>query len=1028
MKKISKIYLENFRIFSGKNEINFNTSNKKPADFVCIYGKNGFGKTSLFDGFEWFFLGEVHLLKKDLKSNVSKYTGDILKYKYAREGEKVGVGIQYSDGEEGYRTVVKKANSANDYGKGMPSAVCKDMLDEKQILPHSKIDSFVYATKPSDMYNEWGNFWDPDNRQRGKFEAVYKVYKKISNEIKEYDEKLEGIENKLKKLNIEQKVRDYNKSVETYNRLLVKNVPDLHYIEYSMNNKISINCDLFGQKIAEQLNTYILKQKLIKNQCDFLQNKFNDYQSYIYLQQETLNKKKIWEKIISKCQKKREFLLQTENLENEEKRLIESRNKLLDEFDILWFDSYQQYIKMSTQYQSLNVQLENKKIDIQNTDNYIEKIQKNIEKLEQKKSGVLIKSESWGKQIEELEVQEKALFQEDVVNSFKNKIKNNDNQRKIYENELLYLKKATVGEYEKFIESLNSDEMLLYPWIKEWNEEERKLKKELDISRRKEKEAKCEYEKMQRNVNSLENLLTLAKNEISKNDTCMCPVCKSKFSSREELLDKIDMSAQQEILLRLKKQWEFSSEELKKAEEGYNRGCENIKILIKTKIYRIEQVLVGIEQESTQYKKEWIQRQELIQEIKDKKEKLKQNIEQDTGKNIESLSVQSVGNVCEQSIFMINQKLVDNQNILKEKQDLQRKFAIEIKQKESVIDEIKEKIKDFNSNSSNLHKREIMEQREIFSYSEFQKIIEEYARQIQQCESQKKEIQGRLKKYKIYYTDNIGKYKEFLETKKIKYEDWVDQYEQYKEKIFQKQNISRKTIQLYLKKVDFNINIAEEKLNIWNECISDVIIKEFVNEYNGMIEEKEKIQQNKSFCENKEKIAKDIFQTVRTQLEEYIKRVFGGVTISQIYSKIEPHKRFTKLQYKVSINDNGVPELYMKVLNDKNEDIMPELFFSSAQLNTVALSVFLGGALSTSNPKVNTIFIDDPIGHFDDLNVLSFIDVLRTIISETDWQIIISTHEESFYEIMKVKLNPKYYNSKFLIFKDEGNVEEDLKV
>lgn len=33
-----------------------------------------------------------------------------------------------------------------------------------------------------------------------------------------------------------------------------------------------------------------------------------------------------------------------------------------------------------------------------------------------------------------------------------------------------------------------------------------------------------------------------------------------------------------------------------------------------------------------------------------------------------------------------------------------------------------------------------------------------------------------------------------------------------------------------------------------------------------------------------------------------------------IYSKIEPHKRFTKLQYKVSINDNSAPELYMKVL------------------------------------------------------------------------------------------------------------------
>ena len=89
---------------------------------------------------------------------------------------------------------------------------------------------------------------------------------------------------------------------------------------------------------------------------------------------------------------------------------------------------------------------------------------------------------------------------------------------------------------------------------------------------------------------------------------------------------------------------------------------------------------------------------------------------------------------------------------------------------------------------------------------------------------------------------------------------------------------------------------------------------------------------------------------------------------------------------------------------------MPELFFSSAQLNTVALSMFLGGALSTANPNVQSIFIDDPVGHFDDLNVLSFIDVLRTIITETGWQIVISTHEESFYELMKVKLSPRYYN------------------
>ena len=36
MKKISKITLENFRVFSGENEIDFNNSDKKAGGF-CLY-------------------------------------------------------------------------------------------------------------------------------------------------------------------------------------------------------------------------------------------------------------------------------------------------------------------------------------------------------------------------------------------------------------------------------------------------------------------------------------------------------------------------------------------------------------------------------------------------------------------------------------------------------------------------------------------------------------------------------------------------------------------------------------------------------------------------------------------------------------------------------------------------------------------------------------------------------------------------------------------------------------------------------
>lgn len=158
MKKISKITLENFRVFSGKNEIDFNDTDGKPADLVCIYGKNGFGKTSLFDGFEWFFTGEIHLLNKELKKNVSKYKGNILKNKYAEATERAGIDILYSDGDKGSRIITNRKNAVNDSKVGNASGICKETIDKKQILPHSRIDSFVYAVKPTELYNDWGDF------------------------------------------------------------------------------------------------------------------------------------------------------------------------------------------------------------------------------------------------------------------------------------------------------------------------------------------------------------------------------------------------------------------------------------------------------------------------------------------------------------------------------------------------------------------------------------------------------------------------------------------------------------------------------------------------------------------------------------------------------------------------------------------------------------------------------------------------------------------------------------------------------
>ena len=57
--------------------------------------------------------------------------------------------------------------------------------------------------------------------------------------------------------------------------------------------------------------------------------------------------------------------------------------------------------------------------------------------------------------------------------------------------------------------------------------------------------------------------------------------------------------------------------------------------------------------------------------------------------------------------------------------------------------------------------------------------------------------------------------------------------------------------------------------------------------------------------------------------------------------------------------------------------------------------------------------IDDPIGHFDEMNIVGFVDLLRSIVEQTDRQIIISTHEERVFELIKRKIPVTEYPVKY---------------
>ncbi|MCY1381530.1 hypothetical protein D9M69_694470 [compost metagenome] len=76
---------------------------------------------------------------------------------------------------------------------------------------------------------------------------------------------------------------------------------------------------------------------------------------------------------------------------------------------------------------------------------------------------------------------------------------------------------------------------------------------------------------------------------------------------------------------------------------------------------------------------------------------------------------------------------------------------------------------------------------------------------------------------------------------------------------------------------------------------------------------------------------------------------------------------------------------------------------------------------------VRAILIDDPIHSMDSINVLSVIDLLRNISVNFDRQIILSTHDENFYELLKLKVPEDKFGSKFIRFKSFGVVQDDLR-
>ena len=101
-----------------------------------------------------------------------------------------------------------------------------------------------------------------------------------------------------------------------------------------------------------------------------------------------------------------------------------------------------------------------------------------------------------------------------------------------------------------------------------------------------------------------------------------------------------------------------------------------------------------------------------------------------------------------------------------------------------------------------------------------------------------------------------------------------------------------------------------------------------------------------------------------------------------------------------------------------SEELRPTNYFSQSQQQTLLLGLFLTACISQTWSALPTVFFDDPVTHFDDLNTYAFLDLILGLLdSESEpRQFIISTCDEKILHLSRQKFRHLGKNARFYAF------------
>ncbi|MGL5124978.1 MAG: AAA family ATPase [Fusobacteriaceae bacterium] len=266
-----------------------------------------------------------------------------------------------------------------------------------------------------------------------------------------------------------------------------------------------------------------------------------------------------------------------------------------------------------------------------------------------------------------------------------------------------------------------------------------------------------------------------------------------------------------------------------------------------------------------------------------------------------------------------------------------------------------------------------------------------------------KKLENIFNKYEINFELNEKDIRKEFE-KEIKEEFYFDLLQKHKKEV--NSSINWNLLDEIIRKFelknldDLTLNKIEQKRQYLNYLRVSNELEEYQIKQKKLKQLKKEVNKIKKHYKNVDIIYMSYVRHIRKHSEKIIEKleiplyIYSGKLLQNYYGGLGI---FIK-------EENHLDEqIRLKFVNDNSSkhDLMNK--FSSGQLSALTLSLLFSINKVYNNTNLKTLFIDDPLQTMDDINMDSFVDILRREFNKN--QIIISTHEERVSRYIRYKAN-----------------------